>query len=341
MRGDGEPTGKIASDLDGLLHPYLFRCDDSLGQGRGPTPFDHQFKTGVVGFVQFDRPVPGVRPQRRAFAEVAWVRERDLQHRWSAAVLDGHDQRDLAVGRLAIDPAVPTIAGRCDQRRQTVEPDLSGFPLPVRRHGGQAGRDRDGHGPHLRRVPYADAVSTEIGRSFAIPDDPADRPVRRRRAVRLIVVGPDDRVLLFEDSDPGISGLTWWVTPGGGIDPGETERQTAVREMAEETGYVLSEDSLIGPLATRYAVHGYTDQVLEQHESFYLARVQTFEVDVAGHTVDEQVTLQGHRWWSRDEINAGTAWIWPAELVEIWDRAADSSQPVLELGRQEESTVSV
>lgn len=185
------------------------------------------------------------------------------------------------------------------------------------------------------------AVSTETGRTFAIPQDPADRPVRRRRAVRVIAVGPDDRVLLFEDSDPGIPGLTWWVTPGGGIDPGETERQAAVREMAEETGYVLAEDALIGPLATRYVVHGYTDQVLEQHESFYLVRVQAFEVDVAGHTVDEQVTLQGHRWWSREELASKTAWIWPAELLGIWDRAPDLSLPVLELGRQEESTIPV
>ena len=117
-------------------------------------------------------------------------------------------------------------------------------------------------------------VSEDSGRKYVIPDDPADRPVRTRRAVRVIVVGPDDRVLLFEDSDPGIAGVTWWVTPGGGIDPGETERQTAVREMAEETGYVLAEDELVGPLATRYAVHGYSDQVLEQQETFYLVRVR-------------------------------------------------------------------
>lgn len=125
------------------------------------------------------------------------------------------------------------------------------------------------------------------------------------------------------------------------MDPGETERQTAVREVAEETGYALGENDLIGPLATRYAVHGYSDQVLEQHEAFYLARVQPFRVDVAGHTVDEQVTLQGHRWWTREEIRSGSAWIWPAELVDLWDRAADPSLPVMELGRQEESTVPV
>ncbi len=121
----------------------------------------------------------------------------------------------------------------------------------------------------------------------------------------MILVDSDDRTLLFEDSDPGIGGVTWWVTPGGGMDPGETERQTAVREVAEETGYMLAEDDLVGPLATRYAVHGYSDQVLEQQESFYLARVSAFEIDTSAHTEEEQITLQGHRWWTRAEIEAG------------------------------------
>jgi 8-oxo-dGTP pyrophosphatase MutT (NUDIX family) len=125
------------------------------------------------------------------------------------------------------------------------------------------------------------------------------------------------------------------------MDPGETERTTAVREVAEETGYVLEEVELVGPLATRYAVHGYSDQVLEQQESFYLVRVAAFEIDTSAHTEEEQITLQGHRWWSRSEIEAGGAWIWPEQLLELWDRAAEPGLPALELGRQEESTVPV
>lgn len=184
-------------------------------------------------------------------------------------------------------------------------------------------------------------MGEDSGRKYVIPDDPADRLIRRRRAVRVIVVDPDDRVLLFEDSDPGIAGLTWWVTPGGGMDPGESERQTAVRELAEETGLRVAESDLVGPLATRHAVHGYSDQILEQQESFYLVRVPAFEIDISDHTEEEQITLQGHRWWTRAEIAAGAEWIWPAELVELWDRAADPSLPPVDLGRQEESTVPV
>ena len=108
--------------------------------------------------------------------------------------------------------------------------------------------------------------------------------------------------------------------PGGGIDPGETEATAAVREVSEETGYVLAESELIGPVARRHVVHGYSDQVIEQDEAFYLAQVGDFDVDISAHTEEEQVTLQRHRWWTVELRLAGTdAWVWPAELVQLWD----------------------
>ena len=39
-----------------------------------------------------------------------------------------------------------------------------------------------------------------------------------------------------------------WAFPGGSIDPGENPRQTALRELEEEVGLHLSEDSVLGYL---------------------------------------------------------------------------------------------
>lgn len=162
-----------------------------------------------------------------------------------------------------------------------------------------------------------------------------------RQAVRVLVVNDRDEVLLLEDSDPAFPDQRWWVTPGGGADPGESESETAIREVAEETGYRLRRSELIGPVARRHVVHGYSDQIMEQDETFYLARVRPFEVDISHHTEDEKVTLQRHHWWSRAELAGTDQWIWPAELQQLWEHGLQMSADLIELGDQEESTVLV
>lgn len=172
------------------------------------------------------------------------------------------------------------------------------------------------------------------------PVDPSRRPVRRRRTARVLLVDDLGRLLLFSDSDPGIAGLRWWITPGGGIEPGESDRAGAVREIHEETGHVSDTGDLTGPLARRRVRHGYTDVVVDQQEVFFGLTVAAFDVDDAGHTDEERLTMTEHRWWTRDELAGTTETIWPAELLELWDRMVAGLSP-LDLGTQEESTVPV
>lgn len=173
------------------------------------------------------------------------------------------------------------------------------------------------------------------------PVAPEERPHRRRRASRVVVVS-EAGVLLFRDTDPGLPGTAWWVTPGGGIDPGETPAQAAVRELYEETGLVVSQADLVGPVAERVVLHGYSDQVLEQHETFYVLRTDRYEVDTSGHTVGEQITLLGSRWWPMDELTASGEQVWPAYLGEILDLADTPAQWPRDYGRHaDESTVAV
>lgn len=169
-------------------------------------------------------------------------------------------------------------------------------------------------------------------RPFVIPDDPNDRLWRRRTASRVIVVDRQDRILLFCDTDPGYPDQHWWVTPGGGIDPGESERQAAVREVAEETGLQISESDLIGPVARRLVHHGYSDQVLAQEETFFLVRVDAFTPDQSSYTEEEKITLVDTRWWTPEEIAGTREWIWPKELLRLVEHAAREGVEPLDLG---------
>lgn len=170
---------------------------------------------------------------------------------------------------------------------------------------------------------------------------PELRPRRSRSAARVIIT--DGRsVLLLADTDPGLPGTRWWVTPGGGIDPGETPLQAAVREVEEETGLAVGPGRLLGPVATRIVVHGYSDQVLSQTEAFFLLHVaETFAPDAAGLTPDEQITLDGWAWHRLDELAAVPEPVWPADLAALVALGAVPRHWPVDLGSVEESTLPV
>ncbi|WP_344195173.1 NUDIX hydrolase [Pedococcus aerophilus] len=188
------------------------------------------------------------------------------------------------------------------------------------------------------------------------------RPRGRRRAMRVLLVDDRDRLLLFRDSDPGMEPVPhWWITPGGGVEPGESDVDAAVREVFEETGIEVSPQDLVGPLATRVVVHGYSDVVTTQDEAFWYVRVPAFEVSTVGHTDQELLTMTAHRWWTRDELAATDEEIWPRAVLTLWSLAEDiagpttedtaeaaredvsagGTTPPLDLGTVEESTVPV
>lgn len=138
-----------------------------------------------------------------------------------------------------------------------------------------------------------------------------------RRAARVLLIDPDRRILLFSGHASDRPDKHWWFTPGGGVEPGEHLRETAAREVSEETGIMLDPDGLIGPVWRRQALMEFDGALIAGDEWFFLARIGHREVDISGFTALEQSTVDDHRWWPVDDLASTEETIYPEQLAEL------------------------
>ena len=148
-------------------------------------------------------------------------------------------------------------------------------------------------------------------------------PHYRRPTSRVLLFDRENRVLLFLTKAPDTSGIARWLTPGGGVDPGEDHAQAAVRELWEETG--LSGIELGEPVWSHdFDVQWDAADHDSGHAEFYTAVVDSFEPSQDGWTDDERVDVLEHRWWSLSELIATTEPYEPAELIDLVRRQLPS-----------------
>ena len=136
-----------------------------------------------------------------------------------------------------------------------------------------------------------------------------------RLAARVILLDPDDRVLLMRYDD-GPLDKTHWATPGGGLKEAEDYPAAAQRELAEETGW--NDIALLGEVARRTLTMEYAGRLVRQHERLYLARTGQARRRIRGagamHAADG---ITAWRWWTLAELDATTETVWPAGLADL------------------------
>jgi 8-oxo-dGTP pyrophosphatase MutT (NUDIX family) len=141
-----------------------------------------------------------------------------------------------------------------------------------------------------------------------------------RPTARILVAGPEGRVLLFSAREPG--GERWWFTPGGGVHRGETVRAAAVRELFEESGFAVTEAGLGPVVATSSGLWLAEEEgklFLGAH-SFFFIRVADTKLNTDGQEDLERSMITGHCWWSVADLRAATERIAPLGLADLVHR---------------------
>jgi 8-oxo-dGTP pyrophosphatase MutT (NUDIX family) len=147
--------------------------------------------------------------------------------------------------------------------------------------------------------------------------------VINRLTSRVLLFDRDDRILLFLTKAPDTSGIARWLTPGGGVDPGESHADAAARELFEETG--LSGVELGEPVWSHDFVVKWNDADHDTgHAEFYTAVVDNFEPSDRNWTDDERVDVLEHRWWTLAELLVTKDPYEPKELINLVRRSLPS-----------------
>lgn len=131
----------------------------------------------------------------------------------------------------------------------------------------------------------------------------------RRVTARVLPVDDHGEVLLLQDQDPACPGVLRWGSIGGGIDPGESPLDAAVREMWEETGIVIEPGQLLGPVHQDTHSFSYDGVAYVWESTFYAFRLEReTEISFAGLEPGEVGNVVAASWWSPEALDQdGTA----------------------------------